>query len=242
MSRNEEVVVIKGLGSRMLPYTEYGIKHLEMKSFNLNDVKYLNSKGLNYESVYKKLSEKCVNFDVMDLTFQDGLFALIYTTLFTDPKTEWIYPKKCKCGKEVSLKVTAQEFFEFKDIDLKVHTLPITAKIAGREFKFSPITVRQFCELDKLDKSLNLDMHLYALMTHEDPTEVYEFFMNNIKPQDGNLKILKRVGEVLDHGPLPKLTECVCGISHRFDMEQDVSKLTPFCHDEGDIDARIDFG
>jgi len=240
--KNSEIRVINLLPSG---FRSYDVKQLDVRALTLGELKYLSSAGLTQRNLVDVYKNVFLNYDVNKLTWFDFSYIVAHIAIFTVDSVFWVFHNRCpKCGEAVQIKVSKDKFVLFEELtDLKGY--PVNAVIDGQNLEFGFLTVEKYLEsrdkMDEMDAYLR-PIYAIAAMVSNMPTDAaFEMFKKITDYED--MELLTRIAELLYHGPLPIEWTCEhCGHTDKYQVDLEVSTITPFRDDAKPLDSRITFG
>jgi len=235
---DSKILTIKEVPSKFIPYD---ISYIQFKALSIGQLKTINSPNLPDAELISIYNDACLNFDILDLSYQDLLFCSAYLALFTDPTQYWSLTITCNsCKHEFSHRIDSRNFLEFHDIeDIK---LPLYITVNKQELELSIFTVRDWLEYFKEE----YDNHDQDFLT-------YAFLIKNLKIADSykaiydivdqrDLELLTHIEKKLFHGIKNPMIACPeCTKKSEYNVELAVSTLKPFRKSEESFDDRIVF-
>lgn len=231
---------------RIMPsqFKPYDVDFFEIRSFSIEELKYLNTENLSEEKLVEIYRNNVENFDVMKMSWTDFLFLCAHITLFTDPSTEWDWPVICHfCGKISENKLNSKRFFEFHDMEAPDY--PITYTIDGKEFVFGITTVQDHLKWMEgrgdIDPVL-IGVYSISYMVKNMPQEEAYKLLLQVRNKE-HQEALKIIDEQLQHDTEPlKLTCKHCKKEGSYSVVLEVTSLRPFRVPKGFAQLGILFG
>ena len=202
----------------------------------------------------------CEGFDKYQLTVLDVFYIGILRKVSSMNELKFEMPYICRGCMKRTKGVFTQNDIEFRDIDEAVKKLPIKAEIGGKQLDFSPMTVKEFLDIqsgryaniigkkDEMNK-----MAIYATMIKNLPfKEAYELLITNRNNDDN--EVLEEIDRLLLHDMKPLITTCQeevidmdgnkskCGFENALKLEGREALLRPFREGKRPVRDRIWLG
>lgn len=254
---NQATILIKELPSKFLPYS---FKSIRVRSLTFGEMSTLSSDDLTDQEYADILNPTILTggAKIEDLARADAKHLISYISLFTDPKKKWQFRSDCKtvkldsgemCNGKVTKLITAQNFFEISDYTGDGYPLYVTLD-NGAKLKFGFPTYANAIWITTLEsKGKAFDASIAYLATFlkgvddRDLTEdaAYDYIFG-ISDPDFPL-IMEEICKILTLDYKPIELKCpICGETHKYPVELEVSTIVPFQEDKRDIRDRISFG
>lgn len=232
----EIAVDVTSLPSKGLAYPKNSsIKYIP---YTVGDVKKVSQSKLGLKDTFCFLLEGIfTSFDKLLLTIPDVLFLGLLRKISSFSSSSVIIPftcSKCKKDNEVTVNFTSLEFQ-----DISAPALPVIITISNREYRFMPLTLKNFFFL--LDKGMEKDDVgiLAAQCVNVEFDAMYRAILD-FSLEDYYL--MQEVDRLLFHAPKPIEVKCVCGNLSSVELEGGQALVLPFRSDYKSIASRIRFG
>lgn len=209
----EMEIDIETLPSRGVPYPK-GSK-LSYKTYSFGEVKKASVSNMGMVPSLKLAISGVTadGFDPRQLTVIDALYIGLLRKVSSMGGLEFEIPYACHaCGSPSKARFSHSDI-TFRDLSDEVTELPITAEIAGVDYKFTCMTVKQFLELhsgryDKVFKEGKIDrVAVYASMITNVPfAQAYDALYDNRDPLD--IEVLNEIDKLLVHDIKALKTTC----------------------------------
>jgi hypothetical protein len=252
-------VKLESLPSRGVPYPKGA--SIAYMTYSFGEVKKasLSNMGLVQSLKLAMAGVKTVGMDKQQLTIVDALYIGLLRKISSMGGMEFEIPYRChQCGGRNKARFKHTDM-EFEDLKEEVTQLPIEADIDGDTFEFSPITVKQYLDIQsgryqKILKNGEMDsVAVYAAQVRNfDFEETYERFYSLRDPED--IEVLQEVDILLHHDIKPLETKCTvkhkdnngneetCGALNLVKLEGREALLLPFRDGEKTVRNRIRIG
>lgn len=175
------------------------------RPYTLGESVFVENSDLTLEQTYRFILKGLdLTFDPMLLTLPDALYIGLMRRLQTLGDTKVTVNSTCPhCG---GLNQTATETTALEFDDLAVPALPIRVPLCGGKHAFSPLTVADYLELDRL-KLVGDIVAVYAIQCRTLPfSEAHALFENLTDARD--VRMLHEVDKLLHHELKPLTIKC----------------------------------
>lgn len=238
---DSEVTRLDIAPSRFIPYKE---KFVMLRSFTFDEMKVFQCKKLSDKMISEIFKRNMLNFNCDQLSWNDYLFFSTHLSLFTEPDAEWTFSPIChSCYKLLSITLSRNKFFEFKDLNIPDY--PLWININEEPIEFGIITVENhFQYMEMKDKISEEQMGIYAmaLMIKNKPIEESFELLKSVRSKEV-LQDLDEIDILLDHDVKPMELTCPhCSEIDKYEVGLEVSTLVPFRGSEKPKSSRIIFG
>lgn len=217
------------------------------RSYSFGEIKYASTSKLDEKKALELvLTGVKTGMPKTDFTLNDVLFIGLLRKMSSLGTAKAQVPFSHPDTGEVIYHVFGLEDIEFKDMEAP--ELPIAVTLSNNEeYKFMPLTVKNFLRLKKLKKDKDSVAMYAAMCTNHKFEDAYKFFNETLDREDG--EILEEIDELLDHGVKPlevKYTSVVDGEeverTTKIRIEGRQALLLPFRGEGKSVRDKIRFG
>ena len=220
------VVQVKSLPSQFTPY-KLLVKNPEIqyKPYKYGEIKKMNQSKMSVKQLFKEVLNGIIcNFDKELLTLSDFMFIGLLRRISTLRSAKFNANFSCQVCNHSNKEEFDNSSLEFQDLNCQ---LPIFVTFDEKEYKFTPITVKDYLilyELDKLEDQIaffaiqcrNTDIVTNYPEFDENGVKlteeqrrfytIYDIFYNLSSQEDG--EVLDEIEKYLDHGLKPVPMKC----------------------------------
>ena len=188
------------------------------------------------------------SFPVGDLTYYDFLYLALLRKLSTIGEDSVRATQDCpQCGAPSTYEVhVGAQDSEVEFLPVRYKKLPLLADFqfagddAPRAYRFRPITIRQYLELER--RGVHTDS-LSKLAIQCDTVPFAEARSKFFRAQGQDSQVLSLIKDALFHGVKPINVTCGgCGVQNRLHLDRGEVIIRPFRGDAETLDDRIRFG
>ena len=235
---SEITIEASGLPSLGKPYPKDA--KIKYRPFIFGEVKKISSSvNMTQKDMFDIiLSGIETTFDKYDLTLNDMLYLSVLRKMSTLGTSKFSIEFKCNSCNETNKTIISSTDFDFEE--LKATKLPVIATVRGVEFKFTPLTIRDFLKIID-DKKEDDELYAFCLQCRNMPVSESYQYVYNCSPNEAS--IFDKVERYLGHKIKPIKIKCKqCEKEVKVSLDGGQTLMLPFRESRESVGDGIRFG
>lgn len=231
------VVSVKEVPSQGLIYPE-GFT-VSYRTYRYGEIKNYGRSKLSFrQEIDLILSGITTSIDPLNLTYMDFLYLGFSRRISSLGTPEMAVTYECDSCKSKQTFTCEEKELEFQDLTMS--SLPVGVELRNTSLEFSPITLRGYLELEKIQRNDDEVALMAKQCVNLEYSEAYKI-IDNLSPDEGDL--INQIDEMLYHGLKPLDIKCTsCQAMNEVEVDGGATSIKPFRRAEGSAEHKFYFG